>query len=68
MRLRLGFDIEVSVIGADRDDEVVQETFESGQAERMRPWIAEPDRRVPGELVSAVGHGQIDAGKRPGRF
>src|SRR5580700_3845098 len=34
--------------------------LEPGQAERMRPRIAEPDRRVPGELVSAVGHGEID--------
>jgi hypothetical protein len=40
--------------------------LEPGQAERMRPRIAEPDRRVPGELVSAVGHGEIDTGKRPG--
>src|ERR1035441_7558689 len=34
----------------------------------MRPWITEPYRRVPGELFSAVGHGEIDADKRPGRL
>jgi hypothetical protein len=34
----------------------------------MRPWITEPYRRVPGELFSAVGHGEIDTGKRPGRL
>jgi hypothetical protein len=28
----------------------------------VRPWIAEPDRRVPGELISAVGHCEADAG------
>ena len=65
-RLGLRFDIEIPVIGTDRHREIVQETLESGQAEGMRPRITEPDRRVPGELLGAVGHGEIDTSKRPG--
>jgi hypothetical protein len=36
LRLGLRLDIEVSVIGADRYDEVGQEALEPAQAERMR--------------------------------
>ena len=60
--LGLGFDLEVSVVGADGHEEVVQEALEPGEAEGMGPWIAEPDWCVPGEVVGAVGHGEVDAG------
>src|SRR5215469_6052654 len=55
-------DIEVSVVGADRHDEMVQEALEPGQPEWVGPWIAEPDRRVPGELIGAIGHREADVG------
>src|SRR6266571_3303498 len=49
--LGLWLDVEVSVVRSDRHEEVMQEAFEPGQAEGMGPWIAEPDRRVSGELI-----------------
>ena len=56
------FDIEISVIGADRHLEVMQEAFKPGQAEGVRSWVAELDRRVPGELLGTVGHREADTG------
>src|SRR5262245_30679833 len=64
--LGLGLDVEVSVVGADRHEEVVQEALKPGQAERVGPWITEPDWRVPGELIGAVGHREADASWRTG--
>jgi urease accessory protein len=58
----VGLDIEVSVVGADRHDEMVQEALQPGEPEWVGPWIAEPDRRVPGELITAIGHREADAG------
>src|ERR1700726_613347 len=58
----VGLDIEVSVVGADRHDEVMQEALEPGQPEWVGPWVAEPDRRVPGELIGAIVHREVDAG------
>jgi len=55
-------DIEVPVVGMDRHDEVIQEALEPGQSEWVGPWIAEPDRRIPGELIGAIGHREVDAG------
>jgi len=55
-RTRNAADVKVSVISADRDNEMLQEALESGQAERVGPWIAEPDGCIPGELIGAVGH------------
>jgi hypothetical protein len=45
-----------------------RKTLEPSQAEGMRPRIAEPHRCVPGEFFSAVGHGEVNAGERPGSF
>jgi hypothetical protein len=53
-QLGLGLEVEVSVVGVDRHEEIMQEALEPGQPEGVGPRIAEPDRRVPGELVSAV--------------
>jgi S-adenosyl methyltransferase len=56
------FDIEVSVAGTDRYDVVMQEALEpgqpkrTGQPKRIGPWIAEPDRRIPRELIGVIGH------------
>lgn len=61
--LRLRLDVEVSVVGTDRHDEVMQEALKPGQPEGIWPWIAEPDRRIPGELVCAVGNREADAGQ-----
>lgn len=61
IELGLGLDVEVSVVGADRHEEVVQEALKPGQAERVGPWITEPDWRVPGELIGAVSHREADA-------
>lgn len=66
--LGLGLDVEVSVVGADRHEEVMQEALEPGQAEGVGPWIAKPDRRVPGELAGAVRHRQVDSGQRADSF
>lgn len=52
--LGLGLEVEVSVVGVDRHEEIMQKALEPGQPEGVGPRIAEPDRRVPGELVSAV--------------
>jgi hypothetical protein len=52
--LGLGLEVEVSVVGVDRHEEIMQESLEPGQPEGVGPRIAEPDRRVPGELVSAI--------------
>src|SRR5260370_13822835 len=62
--LAVGFDVEESVVGADRYEEVMQEALEPREAEGVRPWVAEPDWRVPGELIGAVGHREADAGQR----
>jgi glycosyltransferase involved in cell wall biosynthesis len=44
------------MVGVDRYEEVVQEAFEPRQPERLRPWVAKPDGRIPGELIDAIGH------------
>lgn len=46
----------------------MQEALEPGQSEWVGPWFAEPDRRIPGELIGAIGHREVDAGQRTGGF
>jgi hypothetical protein len=66
--LGLGPEVEVSVVGVDRHEEIMQEALEPGQPEGVGPRIAEPDRRVPGELVSAVSQCEAYASERAGSF
>src|SRR5262249_45533482 len=47
----VSLDIEVSVVGTDRHDEVMKKTLEPGQPEWVGPRIAKPDRCIPGELI-----------------
>lgn len=58
-----GSDFEVAFAGADGDIEVKEEAFEPGQAEWLRPCVAEPDGGVPGGFAGAVGDGEVDAGE-----
>jgi hypothetical protein len=46
----------------------MQEAFKPGQAEGVRSWVAELDRRVPGELLGTVGHRKADTGQRAHSF
>jgi hypothetical protein len=66
--LGLGLDVDVSVVGADGHEEVMKEALEPGQAEGMGPWLAEPDRRIPGKVFAAVGDREADVGQRTGGF
>ena len=56
------------VAGPDRDDEVVQEALKPRQAEGVRPGVAEPDWRVPGELARSVGDREANSRQGPGGF
>ena len=59
--LGIRFEIKVSVVGSDGHHEVLQEALIPGEAEGVRPGIADPDGRVSGELLIAVFHREPDA-------
>jgi hypothetical protein len=61
----LRLDLGVSLAGVDCHKEGMLEAFWSRQFEWAGPRVAKPDRRIPGELVGAIGHHEVDAAMVP---
>jgi Winged helix DNA-binding domain len=51
--------IKVSIVCMNCHMKMVQETLKPCQAERVRPWIAKPDRRIPREFTGIVSNLEI---------